>query len=190
MPARGDSTAVTCGVAQKRARTGPSCRLVCEAQTQTAVRSSQRPEKGVVVSTQILLVGDSGVGKSSILQRFVSGTFQDQQPTTIGARRHAQWHRYAHVTHTHTRTHAHAHMRYTDTDTHLHRPAVCVLCSASHAAGVDFSAFHMDIHDKRVKLMIWDTAGKGWHTHTHTHTHTHDSIQRARVPHAAPFMCL
>lgn len=58
---------------------------------------------------KVLLVGDSGVGKSSILQRFVKGTFQDQQPTTIG---------------------------------------------------VDFSTIEMELYNKRVKLMIWDTAGQ------------------------------
>lgn len=31
---------------------------------------------------QILLIGDSGVGKSSLLQRFVYDTFLDTQPTT------------------------------------------------------------------------------------------------------------
>lgn len=33
---------------------------------------------------QILLIGDSGVGKSSLLQRFTTGHCNDQQPTTIG----------------------------------------------------------------------------------------------------------
>jgi hypothetical protein len=34
-----------------------------------------------ISSTQILLVGDSGVGKSSLLMRFATGTFDELSPT-------------------------------------------------------------------------------------------------------------
>lgn len=34
---------------------------------------------------QVLLVGDSGVGKSSLLMRFTADTFEDSSAPTIGA---------------------------------------------------------------------------------------------------------
>lgn len=35
--------------------------------------------------SQVLLVGDSGVGKSSLLMRFTADTFEDSSAPTIGA---------------------------------------------------------------------------------------------------------
>jgi small GTP-binding protein len=34
---------------------------------------------------KVVLLGDSGVGKSSLLHRYVTGTFQEDKPPTLGA---------------------------------------------------------------------------------------------------------
>ena len=46
--------------------------------------SGALPE-GVDYSLKVLLVGPSGVGKTSLMGRFCSGTFDDRVSTTIGA---------------------------------------------------------------------------------------------------------
>ena len=57
---------------------------------------------------KVVIVGESGVGKSCILQRYCDGSYSDSFISTIG---------------------------------------------------VDFKFKHLDVHDKRIRLQIWDTAG-------------------------------
>ena len=92
---------------------------------------------------QILLVGDSGVGKSSLLVRFTTGGFEELVPT-IG-----------------TWIPVSAGWRWTN--------MVCAwLFSSSFSctscpprlAGVDFKAKIVELNGQRVKLSIWDTAGQ------------------------------
>jgi GTP-binding protein EngB required for normal cell division len=43
------------------------------------------PRRFAACCSQVLLVGDSGVGKSSLLMRFTADTFEDSSAPTIGA---------------------------------------------------------------------------------------------------------
>lgn len=80
---------------------------------------------------QILLVGDSGVGKSSLLMRFTADQFEESSVPTIG--KHWLWYG----------------LKSSKCSTDL-------LCSA----GVDFKLKFVNIGGKRLKLTVWDTAGQ------------------------------
>ena len=41
--------------------------------------------EGTIVNKKLVLLGDMGAGKSSLVQRFVKGNFEDYQESTIGA---------------------------------------------------------------------------------------------------------
>ena len=82
--------------------------------------------------TQILLVGDSGVGKSSLLMRFTADQFEESSVPTIGKD---------------------LHMR-SQVDCQKQHPSV--FCSV----GVDFKLKFVNSGGKRLKLTVWDTAGQ------------------------------
>lgn len=44
-----------------------------------------KPPKTEVLEAKVILLGDSGVGKSSIAQRYCHDTFSDSHDVTIGA---------------------------------------------------------------------------------------------------------
>ena len=81
---------------------------------------------------QILLVGDSGVGKSSLLMRFTADQFEESSVPTIGK---------------HFLCHS---LKYSSK------------CSTNllYSAGVDFKLKFVNIGGKRLKLTVWDTAGQ------------------------------
>ncbi len=83
---------------------------------------------------QILLVGDSGVGKSSLLMRFATGDFDELSPT-IGRTPHSP------------------------PLGLLYIPLISPPAFLS-PSGVDFKAKIISIGGKQVKLTIWDTAGQ------------------------------
>lgn len=43
------------------------------------------PKKSNILEAKIVLIGNTGVGKSSILRRFIANTFRDDEKATIGA---------------------------------------------------------------------------------------------------------
>ena len=92
---------------------------------------------------QILLVGDSGVGKSSLLVRFTTGGFEELVPT-IGTcpPASAGW----------SRTIVLCVWLYSSS-------CSCISCPP-RLAGVDFKAKIVELNGQRVKLSIWDTAGQ------------------------------
>ena len=83
-----------------------------------------------VATLKILVVGDSGTGKSSLLVRFIDDLFDPDQGPTIGP---LSW--------CHCPPHSNTHH---DRDT---RPF----------AGVDFKAKVLDVHGNKTKLTIWVT---------------------------------
>lgn len=101
---------------------------------------------------QILLVGDSGVGKSSLLMRFATGNFDELSPT-IGK----------------------PFIIYT-TYYIIRIPFDALRLSFPQpVAGVDFKAKIITISGKKVKLTIWDTAGQErFRTLTSCTYNTHD----------------
>lgn len=98
--------------------------------------------------TQVLLVGDSGVGKSSLLMRFTADAFDASSAPTIGTDPSAQSeYRHYRPCIPVTVSRAARHVLYAET-----------LCFAH--AGVDFRLKFINIQDKRLKMTIWDTAGQ------------------------------
>ena len=81
---------------------------------------------------QILLLGNSGVGKSSLLNRFASDEFEDNSQPTIGKLVCNQLGK-------------------------MNRGQQLTLLLRS---GVDFKVKYVNVGGKRVKLTIWDTAGQ------------------------------
>ena len=92
------------------------------------------------LDSQVILVGDSGVGKSQILNRFARGTFAADSKSTIGAgRRRGGAHKCRH-----TRG---------DADSSSDR--------GGSRAGVEFASKAMRVGGgELVKMQIWDTAGQ------------------------------
>ena len=99
---------------------------------------------------QLLLIGDSGVGKSCLLLRFTTDSFEDLTPT-IGE------------------------LRLTLLDISIDTPTmtsdeckasgVCLKSCALHpsdssSSGVDFKVKYVTVDGKRLKLTVWDTAGQ------------------------------
>lgn len=100
------------------------------------------------VFPQILLVGDSGVGKSSLLMRFIDGDFSELQ-ATIGEKDIG------------IKLFFFVCRRPTfELNIHFKQPSKACLNNACLRVGVDFKAKIIDILDKSVKLTIWDTAGQ------------------------------
>jgi len=91
----------------------------------------------VVPVPQVLLVGDSGVGKSSLLLRFTTNEFDDSTTPTIG--------KFLGPAYKDRRLTFRAH------------GSLIILCIP---AGVDFRLKFITVQDQRVKLTIWDTAGQ------------------------------
>jgi hypothetical protein len=107
---------------------------------------------------KLLLIGDSGVGKSCLLLRFSDDSFTPSFITTIGGSSLVVFE--------------------SNTDTHLSLGIdfKCVLCVALHvsnflrvrAISLQFASLltriqirTITLDGKRVKLQIWDTAGQG-----------------------------
>ena len=92
---------------------------------------------------QILLVGDSGVGKSSLLMRFTAGQFEESSVPTIGIGAAA------------AAAHILALLHSTSKAT-----AALALTTQCTSAGVDFKLKFVTVRNKRLKLTVWDTAGQ------------------------------
>lgn len=103
--------------------------------------------KFCLTAQQVLLVGDSGVGKSSLLMRFTADTFEDSSAPTIGAHYSLQT---ASVSGLTQRADSLPRCANGCADRKLH----------ALAAGVDFRLKFMNVQGKRLKLTIWDTAGQ------------------------------
>lgn len=85
-----DGSASTLSEAQQQ----KCCIFVCTSATATLAPCLHALEamSVVVLSTaQVLLIGDSGVGKTCLVMRFISDRFEDQLPSTVGEE-HASTH--------------------------------------------------------------------------------------------------
>lgn len=80
-----------------------------------------------------MLLGDSGVGKSSLLNRFASDEFEDSSQPTIGLSPNF-W--------------------------TIQCKAILRSFNVAVHAGVDFKVKYVTVGGKRVKLTVWDTAGQ------------------------------
>jgi len=78
--------------------------------------------------TQVLLVGDSAVGKSCLLMRFTADRFDEVTTSTIGKNRLAS---------------------------SGYAAAMAMLSCCCMHAGVDFRVKFLTINGKRVKLAVW-----------------------------------
>ena len=89
-------------------------------------------------------MGDSNVGKSSLLLRFTADTFEDSVAPTIGEIFPC-------------RTSVYAEWVYTRPHNVISRGEAEWL---QYCAGVDFRLKFLTVNAKRLKLTIWDTAGQ------------------------------
>ena len=90
-------------------------------------------DAGFCLYMQILLVGDSGVGKSSLLMRFTADQFEESSVPTIGKNEFV----------------AVSGCLLAAATIRWQRPA-----------GVDFKLKFVNSNGKRLKLTVWDTAGQ------------------------------
>ncbi|KAF7115070.1 hypothetical protein RHSIM_RhsimUnG0067700 [Rhododendron simsii] len=110
--------------------------------------SSGQSNSSYDLSFKILLIGDSGVGKSSLLVSFISSSLQDLAPTIVRVIRSEES------------------LRTPNSYTYpLHELYVLaktlVGCNVlTSLPGVDFKIKHLTVGGKRLKLTIWDTAGQ------------------------------
>ena len=109
--------------------------------------------KHVDASLQVLLVGDSSVGKSSLLLRFTTDKFEASTNPTIGED-YATAHR---VRLSIDDCLEHSRLLGCPLNTYIQQ---LVMKPVLHFAGVDFRTKYVTQRAKRLKLTIWDTAGQ------------------------------
>lgn len=105
--------------------------------------STARPASQYDCLIKILLIGDSGSGKTGLLLRFAENTFQDSFITTIG------------IGETRAASSCSCAARR-----NLTQPQAATLTSICLAARADFKIRTIDLLGQRAKLQIWDTAGQ------------------------------
>ena len=99
---------------------------------------------------KVLVIGDTSVGKTALLNRFNDGSFHSSLVSTVGE----YW------------TTACMYRLYGCIYTYM---ASCHSESASDVCtGIDHKNKVMSVEGESIKLQIWYA-----HTHTHVHTHTH-----------------
>ncbi|URD82392.1 RAB [Musa troglodytarum] len=107
--------------------------------------SSSGPGHGYDYAFKILLIGDSGVGKSSLLVSFISNHLADDLSPTIGQSFYISDSGGACVS---------AFM------VQNFSPLVFICFLFYLLIGVDFKIKHLAVGDEKLKLTIWDTAGQ------------------------------
>jgi GTPase SAR1 family protein len=88
---------------------------------------------------KILIIGDSGVGKSSILVRFTDDNFEEDQPCTIGIYRIQSYCFYVFIR-----------------SFFFHFQ----VSPPYNSKGVDFKTKEIKVNSKLINLTIWDTGNK------------------------------
>jgi Ras-related protein Rab-18 len=113
-------------------------------------------------SPQILLVGDSGVGKSCLLMRFTADRFEDSTTSTIGEGGREGVGALGDVLHQ-PRLQPYPSPPAPPLPARTLR-TLRTLCTPARVppapAGVDFRVKYISVGGKRVKLTVWDTAGQ------------------------------